>query len=153
MPSVIEDTEEQPRGIWQWFAGCPGGMTELDRRNQRRFLRWVLIWGASYIGAAVVLVTLGVRSGPMAWTAAGVPDLVGIGAIMVYLRFLRQADELLRRIQLESLALGFGAGVVFALGYRLFELAGAPKLDVDDPALVMLISWSFGQWLAMRRYR
>jgi hypothetical protein len=68
------------------------------------------------------------------------------------LRFLRQADELLQKIQLEGLAIGFAAGAFFALGYQLLEHLGAPELDVSAPVTVMMFGWAFGQLLASRRY-
>lgn len=69
-----------------------------------------------------------------------------------YVSFLRQADELLRKVHLEALAFAFGAGIVAMMGYRLCERLGAPKLDVNDAALVMLLCWLGGQWLGSRRY-
>ena len=79
--------------------------------------------------------------------------MLGVVACARYVRFLRRADELLRQIQLEGLALGFGAGMVFMFGYALAERAGAPPLDVADPLLPMAGCWVLGQWLATRRYR
>ena len=57
-----------------------------------------------------------------AWSVAILPDALGIGALLAYVRFLQRADELMQRIQLEGLALGFGVGVVFATGYQLLAL-------------------------------
>jgi len=74
------------------------------------------------------------------------------GAVLAFIRFLREADELLRKIQLEALGVAFGAGAVFTLGYRLCERIGAPRLDVSDGYLVMMIFWTLGQYLGYRRY-
>src|ERR1044072_5487938 len=52
-----------------------------------------------------------------------VPGLVGIRA---YIRFLREADELLRKIQLEALAIAFGVGVLFMMTRRLFARLRGP---------------------------
>jgi hypothetical protein len=80
------------------------------------------------------------------------PTLLGAAVVWSYVTFIRRADELLRKIHLEALALGFGAGVVFMLGYRLFERAGAPELDVSDPILVMMLVFTAAQLLLNRRY-
>ena len=61
-------------------------------------------------------------------------------------------DELERKIHVEALALGFGVGAVWMMGWRLFERAGAPLLDVNDGLLVMLIAYGVGVALARRRY-
>jgi len=44
------------------------------------------------------------------------------------------------------------AGVIFSMGWRLLELAGAPKLDVSDGVVVTMLAWALGQVLARRKY-
>ena len=78
---------------------------------------------------------------------------MGLAPLVAYLRFLRQADEMLRKIQFEGLAFGFGAGIVFSIGYELLASAGAPALPPSATAAVMLVSWSIGQLVGWRRYR
>ena len=58
-----------------------------------------------------------------------------------------------QRVLLEALAMGFGVGVLFSMGYRLFERLGAPDLDINDPLIVMLVVWAGWQAVAARRYR
>jgi hypothetical protein len=105
----------------------------------------------SYVGATFVIVktTLG-RPIEIALVALTIVCLAG--SVLAFIRFLREADELLRKIQLEALGVAFGAGAVFALGYRLCERIGAPKLDVDDGFLLMMIFWTLGQYVGYRRY-
>ena len=67
--------------------------------------------------------------------------------------FLRNADELLRKIQLQGLAMGFGAGVVFVTGYQLLEAAGAAQMQTDHLIMVMMFSWVAGQLYGMWHYR
>jgi hypothetical protein len=94
-----------------------------------------------------------VPMGPPAWIVAALPLLASFYTLRAYLKYLREADELQRRVQLEALGLGFGAGVLFMMGYRLFERIGAPKLDMNAALFVMLLTWAFAQaWIA-RRYR
>lgn len=77
---------------------------------------------------------------------------LGVMTVRAYVRFLRNADELLRKIHLEALAIAFGTGAVFMPVYRLCERLGAPKLDSVDPLFVILLAWVFGQWFGGRRY-
>ena len=136
---------------WEMIKSCSG--TEADRRNQYRFLAWLLAWAVSFLAATWALrPDLGLE-GPAAWAIAIAPNVLGLGALLAYLHFLRMADELLRKIQLEGLALGFGAGVVFAMSYQLLERAGAPQLQVSDTVVVMMVGWAVGQLLGLRRYR
>jgi hypothetical protein len=134
--------------------GCAAGgfYTARDARNQRRFNAWLLAASLAYVG-----VTAAVRwrnSIPVALLGllAGVTSLLAIQALRHYLIFLREADELLRRIQTEALALGFGLGAAVSLIYPLLEMLGAPHLGGYAAALVMLLSWGLGSWLGARRY-
>ncbi len=153
MTSTTTPTDEPVKSAWRWLPSCGGALTETDRRNSNRFALWTLAWAVSFIAASSALKHLPGLPSAAAWAIAAAPSLLGVTAILAYLRFLRQADELQRRIQLEGLAFGFGVGAVFAIGYQLFELAGAPRFSLTDGALVMFLSWTLGQFLAQRRYR
>ena len=131
---------------------CRSHMTEADRRNALIFTMWVLAWGLSFVAATFLLADEIVVTAPLTWLVALVPTALGLQAIRSYVRFLRAADELLRKVHLEGLALGFGAGVIFVMGYGLLEHIGAPALDISDPIVVFFFFWALGQWLAMRRY-
>ena len=93
-----------------------------------------------------------VPAGAAAIAVALVPVVVGFLALAAYLRFLRQADEMTRRMQLEGLAIGFGAGIVFTMGYPVLETAGWPVVPDSTPAVVLMVGWGVGQILAVRRY-
>ncbi len=49
--------------------------------------------------------------------------LVGLAWIVSYMRFLRDADELMRKIQLDAMALALGG--CFVVGFTLILLGGA----------------------------
>jgi hypothetical protein len=140
-------------GWWRSMTSCAAMMTDTDRRNSNRFTGWAMAWAVSFVGATLVLTAGLVPGGAASWAVALAPNVLGLAALLAYVRFLRQVDELMRKIQLEGLAVGFGVGVAFASGYRLLERAGAPDLDVNDVVLVMLLAWVVGQLLALRRYR
>lgn len=131
---------------------CGGFYTARDSRNQRRINLWLLAAMLAYLGATAALRWRESIPGALPWLLTGLTLVLAIQAIRVYLVFLRGADELLRRIQMEALALGFGSGAVFSLLYPLLERLGAPELDGHATAVVMLLSWSAGSWLGTRRY-
>lgn len=131
---------------------CGGFYTARDARNQRRFNLWVLAAALAYLGATAALRWRESIPGALPWLLTGLTLVLAIQAIRIYLVFLRGADELLRRIQMEALALGFGSGAVFSLLYPLLERLGAPELDGHATAVVMMLSWSAGSWLGTRRY-
>lgn len=132
--------------------GCARIMTERDARNLRVFNRWFVAAMLLFAASTVVLTERWVTDVAAGGVLAGATILVLAIAVASYQRFLREADELLRKIQIEGLAAGFGAGALFMIGWRLCERIGAPRLDVDDPLLVMVVAWGLGQWIGVRRY-
>lgn len=79
-----------------------------------------------------------------------IPILFGLSAFLTY---LRQLDEMQRRIHFE--AFGFSLGltgiVTFTLG--LMENAGFERPSLVWVFPMMIIFWGIGQFIAGRRYR
>src|SRR5262245_37739197 len=134
------------------FTNDSIAFTRRDVRNFWVFNGWLIATMVAY-ATAIILLRVGVIGrGPVAWTLAAIMTILALLTIRAFMAFLRQADELLRRIQLEALALGFGAGWMFMLCYRVFERLGAPQLDIAHPILIMAFTFAFGQYLGVRRY-
>lgn len=140
--------EKTRKTFWEWCGG-----TARDRRNELRILGWMLLWIGSWLG-----VTLAIKEG---WLAAGWPSttatlvtaVLGLRMIGAYRRFLREADELRRKIEFDALALAFGVGLVGAFTYWLLEVAGAvAEVDILDLVLLMIVTYSAGVVLGQRRY-
>ena len=146
----IKDNETGQKSFWGQHMHGYG--TETDRRNQKQFTLWALLWAITLV-ASTWLLREEFFSAPLSWLFAIVPSLVGLGGLFAYMRFLREADELVRKIELEGLAIGFGIGVLFLMGYQLLEQVGLPAISAHITAAVMLFAWLFGQVLARRRYR
>lgn len=145
------NAERKSKGLfWAWGRGDQ--FRPADVVNVRRFSALLIAWTLSFAVATVILGKHLVVSAASAIVLATVPTLLGIATVRAYVRFLREADELLRKIHVEAMAWGFGAGAVFMLGYRLFERIGAPKLDVSDAFIVMMLATAVGQYVARRRY-
>jgi hypothetical protein len=143
---------EGGRRSWrQMITSCSG--TATDRRNQYWFVGWLFAWAISFLASTAALTSDHGFSTQVAWTMAAAPNLFSVLAILAYLRFLRMADELMQKIQLDGLAIGFGTSVVFVMGYQLFEHAGAPHLEINDLLMVMMISWVAGQLYSIGKYR
>ncbi len=128
-----------------------GGLTEKDKRNQRRFASWTLAWGLAFV-VATLLFRFNLVSGGLGYLVALGPTGVAVGAVLAYLRFIREADELQRKIQLEGIAWGFGCWAVFMMGYRLLERAGLPPMDTSDPLVLMMVAWAIASLILSRRY-
>ncbi|HVE72888.1 MAG TPA: hypothetical protein VNI54_16090 [Thermoanaerobaculia bacterium] len=132
-------------------ANCPPLFTERDARAYRNFAGWMTAAMVAF-GAATILLDGRLIPDAAGWALTAGTVILMIVAMHSYMGFLRGADELLRKVHLEALAFAFGAGIVAMMGYRLCERLGAPKMDVNDAALVMMICWIGGQWIGSRRY-
>ncbi len=132
-------------------AGC-SDMTARDRHNLNRANGWMALWLVCFAAVTWLIKADIVIPGPIGWVVAILPTAVGVVALLGFGRFLREADELQRRIQLEALALGFGAGLFAGFGYRLLEGLGAPTASISDASIVMVFFYLIGLWMGRRRY-
>ena len=123
-----------------------------DRRNHRLVTLWSAIWAISYLAAALAIQKEWLVSG--AAIAAGVVTaLFGIATLMAYRRFLRETDELRRKIEVEALALAFGVGVVAGLTYWLLLEGGlVPGAGFGFVFAAMILVHSVSVAIAVRRY-
>ena len=128
-------------------------LTPRDRRNQQRTLIWLLVWVVSWVVANIAI--------KEAWAAdwlppalyAVIPTILGVVMMLAYWKFLREADELQRKIQLEALAIGFGAGVVGGYTVHLLSRAGVlSSVEFSEVAAFMMIVYAIASLIGERRY-
>ncbi len=90
----------------------------------------------------------------MSILAIVVNAVVGLGLIVTFVRYLRELDELQRKIQLDSLALAFGVGLVGSVSYSLLETA---KLltdpEISDIILLTIFTYVAGVIVGQVRFR
>lgn len=111
------------------------GLCERDRNNAGRLRQWSLIWAFTFL---LAILTLGPGEGGPAslspwWNClALIPLVVAVFMIKACLRFMREADELMRHILFKAATTGFGVvyvlGMILSLGGQVFgewEDAGA----------------------------
>lgn len=131
--------------------------TEADRRRQRRFAMLTLLWAMSFLAATWIFRSDLELAPAVGWLVAIVPIVLAGVALRSYLHFLRNADELIRRIQLEALGIAVAAALVWAIGYPLLEMAGAPELDRawiwSTHIVILSIAFAVGQIAGVLRYK
>lgn len=118
----------------------------------REFLTAMLI----YAVVLIVSVFLTKNSPPSAWwriPLALAPLIPIIFALRAFLRFFSRLDELQRRIQLEALALSFGATCVLTWSYGLLEYIGFPNVSWIWIPVFMIVLWQIGVIIASLRYK
>lgn len=135
----------------RWFVN-PCHTTERDRRNQRRVIAWSLAWTLCWVTGA-----LAIDNGWWDDAAAGVAAAVlsvplGVALLLAYWRFLREADELRRKIEVEALALAFGVGLVGGIAYWLLGESGiVAEAEILHVLVLMIFTHSLGILIGFRR--
>lgn len=141
--------------LLSWLGS--GGWNERDRSNKVAHVRWSIVLAASLLASAFMLKAGVGGSAALKWAIAALPIPLLVPWLLAYLRFLREADELVRKIQMEGLAVGFWAGVVFGFGFIVLEAAGPPRLHLPAPVAIMLavmmLGYAVGRILAGKRYQ
>ncbi len=109
---MTRDNEDRKTGGPGWFGALKWqGMREKDRANEKRVNSYAFAWAGCFLVANLLRV------------ATQVPEVVSLAIVLAsmipgflfvkaYLKMLREADEMLRQMQYEALAVGFGAGIV-----------------------------------------
>jgi hypothetical protein len=135
--------------------GARGSATARTCRNQRMVLLWTFAWMSSWVGVTWALKAGGLAAGVPGTIAALVSASLGLGTALAYRRFLNEADEVQRKIELEALALGFGVGLIGGFAYWLLERSGAVPTSKSDLLYVLAatcFTYSAGVLLGRRRY-
>ena len=144
------------------FLGFICWETGRDAQNLRRFAGWFLLTALSReaINFTELQVSMSIA---LAWALAFAPALPAFLAVMAYRKFLRETDEMIRRIHLTGLAVGFGAAffTFMAVQVPLSYDGSFPYKDVLAGATIhktlvlmaMILGWMVGQAAATRRYR
>ena len=130
----------------------PGLVPLADRRNGRTIILASLAWAVVFVASSWILNSDSAPSGAGAWALAGLCLGLGFVALAAYRKYVTEADELTRRIQLEGVAFGFGAGLLFSLSYQLFNTAGAPDVGLTHTGTVLVFGYIAGVLIATRRY-
>jgi hypothetical protein len=157
---VRESMEAVPVGTHRRFLGLICWGTWRDKNNLLRFMGLCLLWAVSHEGISHIQTNVEM-SMSLAWTLAFVPTLPGVLAVLAYLKFLREADEMVRSTHLIGMAVGFGAGIFVWMGLQIPQLPGPPGKEMLFAMhlhkgliyMAMIAGWSIGQSVATRRYR
>ena len=120
----------------------------------RAYARELFAAMAAYIVAVLVTVKLTPDVDPVLRVPfVLIPLIPSAFALRAYLRYLGRMDELGRRIQLEALAIGFGAAGILTFAYGFLENAGFPQLSYVFVFPLMIFLWGIGGAVASRRYQ
>lgn len=79
----------------------------------------------------------------------------GVGMIMANIRHLNGLDELMKKIQLDAMAVALGVGLVVGFSYEMLESTRLISFEPAISHLLMLmgITYVIGTIVGQRRYR
>jgi hypothetical protein len=128
------------------------GLPARDIRNANIVNLWALAW-------AVTLALTSFLSGYQ-WYSSTTPTMIGfvihtgigLGMFLAYKRFLRELDEMERKIQLDALAGSVGVTVVGFSAYSILEKAGFVP-DLESYYLIVLIALTYIAGIIIGRVR
>lgn len=113
------------------------GLCERDKTNLQKFGKWFLLFLLVFVGAVIFLgpTDEGLeQTPPWRFVLAILPLLPGYFAARAYLKFLREADELIRNVHYEAASKSFILvillGIVYYLASQVFG-------DWDDAGLIL----------------
>jgi len=125
--------------------------TEKDRRNQRLIVTWSLAWVLAFLAADYAIEKEWIEGTALTLAATIGVTTIGLGA---FRRFLRDGDELMRKIQLDALALSVGVGFVAGFSYSLFESAGiVAEAEALSLVLIMILTYIVSVVVGQHRCR
>jgi hypothetical protein len=148
------DNPSADRATWWQAALMIRGQTKVEQRNIRSVWIWCFVSAAGFSAVIFALETFPQLRGPFAWLLAMIAIALGFPAVLACLRFIREADEFMRKVQINGIAIGFAAGFVFCLGYNTLEyVVGAPHLPMIVAAVPLGFGWAIGSFIVAFRHR
>jgi hypothetical protein len=123
--------------------------------NGRRLLFAASGLAVSFV-AAVILIESGDLPAPARAAAALLPAIAMAAFLWVEIAYVRQLDELHRRVQLEALAVAFPLAILLVFTVGSLERAGVQLEGFERPRdlwPLVIIPYPIGLLFAWRRYR
>ncbi|MBM0107541.1 hypothetical protein JM946_22600 [Steroidobacter sp. S1-65] len=141
------------RVTWWQAALMIRGQTKTEQRNIRSVWIWCLIWFAGFAAVRSALEAYPQLPGAFTWLLAIVPIVLSVPALLANIRFIREADEFMQKVQLHGIATGFAAAFVFCMGYHVIEQVGAPNLPMILVTVPLGLGWAIGSFIVAYRHR
>ncbi|PCJ48657.1 MAG: hypothetical protein COA74_08080 [Gammaproteobacteria bacterium] len=131
------------------------GLVARDIKNAIIVNFWILAWAVT-LGAVSYLSDYQWYTASWWASSAGllVHLSVGIGMILAFKRFVKEADDLERKIQLDALAISVGLTVVTFSSYSILEMSAVvPELTAAYLIVVMSMGYALGLIIGRIRFR
>lgn len=148
----MNDTKANKITFSRFLRSCAGfELGAADRKYQFYFVGLVCAWAFSYVVATKVLVST--TSPTTHWIAVGVCSILALAALRSFYVLIGKMDEMIRRIQFERLAIGFGLIIMILAGGGLLAHAGVHVLNGNDYLFFAMLAWGAGNIISILRYQ
>ncbi len=129
------------------------GLPARDIKNANIVNLWAIVWAAS-LALITFLSKYEWYSGFPTIAAFTIQTGIGIGMIFAYIRFLKNLDEMERKIQLDALAISVGVTVVGFASYSILDKSGVvPDLKSSYLIAFMALVYMAAILIGRIRYR
>ncbi len=116
-----------------------------------KYIFFSFAWAAGYCAISLATSLQLLKDPTITGFLVGGMILLAIRTINSYLKIFHKLDEMLKRIQLEGLAIGFGISFLIILAYAPFHKIGAPSIKIDFMIVLLSVSMAIGIYIANRR--
>jgi hypothetical protein len=125
------------------------------RTNVIRLFRWNGVWAASTALMVFGPKFLWNKASVFTLLAVGLDVAVGIGMILSNKNYLAELDELQRKVQLNSMAITLGIGLIAGVPFSVLDFYHLISFHADIADLLILMSLTFlvSNLYGARRYR
>ena len=139
--------------LWIAAGACLALLLFLFARILRRDENWTLYLAGALATAMLANWQLASEHAGVAEIALALLALLPAALVVwAFIRMLRQADELQRRILLQALAFAFTVTFSAAFIWAVLEGIGLPRAPAIAWCSVLVISWAVGLGIFSRRY-
>lgn len=120
---------------------------------------YLLRFGLSMLGYVVVLIiSITILNNMdednlLRYVVGLAPVVPLIFAFFAYMWFVRQVDEMQRRIQFEAVSIGMALTLLITLTLGFLEVAGFPRVDMIWVPAILIMSWGIGVAIVNQRYK
>lgn len=127
---------------------CASPPTAGERRSWRNIKAcfwWAVLFTVTFVvGGQVFKYAAWAPEGPLAWGLSLVPVIPGAMAFRAFLKFFREADEMIRAIYAEGMLFAVATVMVFFGAIQLPEHVWLAKVRAETVVMVMLIGFFVG---------
>ena len=136
----------------------PAHNQTMDQRATRsigRMAVWTLAWMATLALARFGPGLLWDSQPVIGWIAIAVNLIVGVGWVFDHARYLRELDDLQRKIMLEAMAVALGVGLVGGFAYAAANNVGLIAFDANIAffSALMGVVYAVASVVGTLRYR